>query len=58
MQSILSVTQKVIDQSNGKNLLFLPLDKAKVDGTAAAAAAAAVDERPPARPASSRGGGQ
>ena len=57
MQSILSVTQKVIDQSNGKNLLFLPLDKAKVDGTAAAAAAAAVDERPPG-PASSRGGGQ
>jgi membrane protease subunit HflK len=58
MQSILSVTQKVIDQSNGKNLLFLPLDKAKVDGTAAAAAAAAVDDHPPARPANSRGGGQ
>jgi membrane protease subunit HflK len=55
MQSILAVTQKVIDQSSGKNLLYLPLDKGKAD---AAAAAAATEERPTPRGTNSRGGGQ
>jgi membrane protease subunit HflK len=56
MQSIMAVTQMVIDQSNGKNLLYLPLDKAKADGAATAAAAAT--EQPPARTATPRGGGK
>jgi len=38
MQSVLSTTQKVVDQSNGKSILYLPLDKARNDAAAAAAA--------------------
>ena len=57
MQSILAVTQKVIDQSGGKNLLYLPLDRSKAEAAAGAAAISA-DERPAARPANPRGGGQ
>ncbi len=52
MQKVLAGSQKVIDQSNGKSILYLPLDHAKSDAAAAnaAAAAAAVQD--------SRGGGQ
>ena len=42
MQSVLGTSQKVIDQSNGKSILYLPLDKAR--GEAAAAAAATVTQ--------------
>ncbi len=38
MQSVLGTSQKVIDQSNGKSILYLPLDKARSDAAAAAAA--------------------
>jgi len=38
MQSVLSTTQKVVDQSNGKSILYLPLEKARGDAGAAAAA--------------------
>lgn len=40
MQSVLATTSKVIDQSSGKNLLYLPLDKVKAESGDAAAAAA------------------
>jgi len=40
MQAVLSASQKIIDQSNGKNILYLPLDKAKADANAAIAAQA------------------
>lgn len=58
MQSVLGSTQKVIDQSAGKNILYLPIDKSRaaVPDPAPAAAAAETDARPPARPG--RGGGQ
>ena len=58
MQSVLGSTQKVIDQSAGKNILYLPIDKSRaaVPDPAPAAAAAETDSRPPARPG--RGGGQ
>jgi membrane protease subunit HflK len=58
MQSVLGSTQKVIDQSSGKNILYLPIDKLKGGGSepAAAAAAAEGDSGKPARPG--RGGGQ
>jgi membrane protease subunit HflK len=63
MQSLLSTTLKVVDQSGGRNMLYLPLDKLKTQAgeaasTAAAAAAAAgeAEQRAPAR--SNRGGGQ
>jgi membrane protease subunit HflK len=48
MQDVLGKTLKVIDASNGKSMLYLPLDKFKDD---AAAAAAAQD-------GATRGGGQ
>lgn len=51
MQQVLARSQKVIDQSNGKNLLYLPLDKTKSDAAANAAAATAAAQE-------SRGGGQ
>jgi membrane protease subunit HflK len=57
MQAILSTTQKVIDQTGGKNLLYLPLDKAK-NASDAAAAAVASDDRKPARSQTPHGGGQ
>jgi len=63
MQGVLSTTLKVVDQSGGRNMLYLPLDKLKTQAgeaasTAAAAAAAAgeAEQRAPAR--SNRGGGQ
>jgi membrane protease subunit HflK len=40
MQSVLGSTQKVVDQSNGKSIFYLPLDKAKADANAAIAAQA------------------
>jgi len=49
MQDVLSKTNKIIDQSNGKALLYLPLDKLREDAVPAAAATA--EER-------NRGGGQ
>jgi len=39
MQHVLGRIQKVIDQSSGKNILYLPLDKAKADAAASAAVA-------------------
>jgi len=42
MQAVLAGNTKVIDSTNGKNLLYLPIDKMKEDLNAAAAAAAAV----------------
>ncbi|MGH8122170.1 MAG: FtsH protease activity modulator HflK, partial [Rudaea sp.] len=51
MQQVLARSQKVIDQSNGKNLLYLPLDKTKSDAAANAAAATAAAQE-------SHGGGQ
>jgi membrane protease subunit HflK len=39
MQQVLGRSQKVIDGGNGKNILYLPLDKMKADAAAAAAAA-------------------
>jgi membrane protease subunit HflK len=53
MQNVLAATTKVVDQSNGKSMLYLPLDKFKADAAATAAAAAATDDRN-----STRGGGQ
>jgi modulator of FtsH protease HflK len=53
MQNVLAATTKVVDQSNGKSMLYLPLDRFKADAAAAAAAAAATDDRNP-----TRGGGQ
>jgi modulator of FtsH protease HflK len=53
MQDVLSATTKVVDQSNGKSMLYLPLDKFKTDAAAAAAAAAATDDH-----GGNRGGGQ
>ena len=38
MQGVMKESQKVIDQSSGKNILYLPLDKAKSDANAAALA--------------------
>ena len=38
MQSVLGTSQKVIDQSNGKSILYLPLGSARSDAAAAAAA--------------------
>lgn len=55
MQSVLASATKVIDQSSGKNMLYLPIDKAKEGADAAAAAAAGADDRV-VRPTS--GGGQ
>ncbi len=40
MQTVLGSTQKVVDQSNGKSIFYLPLDKAKADANAAIAAQA------------------
>jgi len=40
MQNVLAGNLKLIDGSNGKNLLYLPLDKIKAEGDAGAAAAA------------------
>jgi len=37
MQTVLASSQKVVDQSNGKSILYLPLDKAKADANAAIA---------------------
>jgi len=45
MQDVLGKTLKVIDQSNGKSMLYLPLDKMREEVLPAAAAAAAADER-------------
>jgi|SRR5450755_655571 modulator of FtsH protease HflK len=53
MQDVLTATTKVVDQSNGKSMLYLPLDKFKTEAAAAAAAAAVADDRN-----SNRGGGQ
>ena len=38
MQQVLGHSQKVVDSGNGKNILYLPLDKMKADAAAAAAA--------------------
>ena len=43
MQSVLAATSKIIDQSSGKNLLYLPLDKIRSEAGEAAAAAASAD---------------
>lgn len=51
MQSVLATTTKIVDQSNGKSILYIPLDKNHSDP---AAAAAAVDELRNGN----RGGGQ
>ena len=51
LQQVLSRSQKVIDQSNGKNLLYLPLDKTRAEAVSAAAAAAMAAQE-------NRGGGQ
>lgn len=56
MQAVTSNTQKVVDQSSGKNLLYLPIDKPRSAGDAAAAAAASDERAPAAR--NPRGGGQ
>ncbi len=40
MQTVLGSALKVFDQSNGKSLLYLPLDKMRTDATATSAAAA------------------
>jgi membrane protease subunit HflK len=53
MQTVLSTTLKVIDQTGGKNLLFLPIDKLKSEAAENAAAAAAATET-----SRSNGGGQ
>ncbi len=45
MQQVLGRSQKVVDQSNGKSILYLPLDKAKPDATAASAAIMSQAER-------------
>ncbi|HZP65118.1 MAG TPA: FtsH protease activity modulator HflK [Rudaea sp.] len=45
MQAVLGASQKIIDESNGKSLLYLPLDKARPDNAAAAAAVAADSTR-------------
>ena len=37
MQTVLASSQKVVDQSNGKSILYLPLDKARADANAAIA---------------------
>jgi modulator of FtsH protease HflK len=50
MQDVLGKTLKIIDQSNGKSMLYLPLDKFREEALPAAAAAAS-DNNP-------RGGGQ
>ncbi len=41
MQSVLANNAKVIDGTNGKNLLYLPIDKLKADADPNVAAAAA-----------------
>ncbi len=41
MQGVLGDNLKVVDGSNGKNMIYLPLDKLKADADAAAAATAA-----------------
>jgi membrane protease subunit HflK len=56
MQSVLATTQKVIDQSSGKNMLYLPIDKPR--SAADAGAAAAGEERTTTRTPNPRGGGQ
>ena len=61
MQGVLATTLKVVDQSNGRNMLYLPLDKLKNeagDATAAAAATAAGEAEQRAAPRTVRGGGQ
>ena len=40
MQEVLGDNLKIVDSSNGKNLIYLPLDKLKSDAAATAAAAA------------------
>jgi membrane protease subunit HflK len=45
MQAVLAGNTKVIDSTNGKNLLYIPLDKMKDDPNAAAAAAALRNRR-------------
>jgi modulator of FtsH protease HflK len=45
MQSVLANNAKVIDGTNGKNLLYLPIDKLKTDGDPGAAATAAQRKR-------------
>lgn len=46
MQEVLGSNLKIVDSSNGKNLLYLPLDKLKagLDAAAASAAAATADD--------------
>jgi len=63
MQSVLSTTLKVVDQSGGRNMLYLPLDKLRTEAgeaasNAAAAAAAAGEAEQRAPPRSNRGGGK
>jgi modulator of FtsH protease HflK len=45
MQEVIAQNIKVVDGSNGKSVIFLPLDKLKGDAASAAAAAAIIDER-------------
>ena len=56
MQAVLAQSQKIIDQSGSKNILYLPIDKARNAGDAAAVGAA-TEERP-APPARNPRGGQ
>jgi membrane protease subunit HflK len=63
MQSVFSTTLKVVDQSGGRNMLYLPLDKLRTEAgeaasNAAAAAAAAGEAEQRAPPRSNRGGGK
>jgi modulator of FtsH protease HflK len=45
MQQVLGHSQKVVDQSGGKSILYLPLDKARSDAAAASAVIASQAER-------------
>ena len=58
MQNVLARTQKVIDQTGGRNMLYLPLDKAGSAPAAAAAAALASGDHNPPHSQNSHGGGQ
>ena len=58
MQSVLGTALKVIDQSNGKSLLYLPLEKVRSDAAATAAAVAATAAASDEARNANRGGGQ
>lgn len=56
MQDVLATTRKVIDQTGGKNLLYLPIDTTKAEEPAAAAALATEPQH--SQPHANHGGGQ